>query len=219
MKLSLKHFINFFAIPTFSSSYDFLLTIFFLQLSFIFHNSDIFFFFLNVMFIFLRFYRRKSKLWEKIRNYLYLIFYYPWCKQASINFCLWSMLKTVVLPNIFMMHLIFQDSQMNIKFKIAASICDISLHYTCDLCSVERVCNGLCCSCVKPSRARWRWRAWRFVRRWRVSETAAPAAQAAKVKPLNSTNSGIVTPASAFPENTSPTPPTRTTSLSDPRGR
>uniref|UniRef100_A0A8C1L015 Chloride channel, voltage-sensitive 2b n=1 Tax=Cyprinus carpio TaxID=7962 RepID=A0A8C1L015_CYPCA len=54
-----------------------------------------------------------------------------------------------------------------------------------------------------------------FVRRWPVSETAAPVAPAAKAKPLSSTNCGIVTPASAFPENTSPTPPTRTRSLSD----
>lgn len=76
--------------------------------------------------------------------------------------------------------------------------------------------NHLRCSCVKPSRARWRWKAWRFVRRWPVSETVAPVAPAAKAKPLNSTNCGTITAAEVFPENSSPTPPTRTTSHSDP---
>lgn len=76
--------------------------------------------------------------------------------------------------------------------------------------------SRLCRSCVKPSRAPWRWRAWKCAPLWPASETAGRAARAVKAKPPNSTNCGTVTPASRCPENTNQTPPTPTTSPSDP---
>lgn len=86
-------------------------------------------------------------------------------------------------------------------------MCDTSEH----LLTSSRLCR----SCVKPSRAPWRWRAWKCAPLWPASETAGRAARAVKAKPPNSTNCGTVTPASRCPENTNQTPPTPTTSPSD----